>query len=72
MKPLGRLRLWLFENRFHKKAAVLQHEQVQEQKEIVAEIKRGRRAILHETADIILRLEAVSDALEETLEEGNG
>lgn len=72
MSPLSRLRLWVFENRFHKRVAALQHEQVLEQHQIVGEIRQGRRAILHQTADIILRLEAVSDALEESLGEGNG
>lgn len=68
MNPLARLKFWVFENRFHKKAVRFQHQQVEEHREILREIRQGRRAILHETADIVLRLQAVTDALEETLE----
>lgn len=69
MRPLREFKYWLWGNRLAKKGMVaLQHEQVGEHRELVKEVKKNRRMMLHEMADVVLRLEAVSDNLETALE----
>lgn len=66
---MKRLRHWLFDNRFHKKVSKLQHEQVAEHREILGDVRSRNRGILHDLADEVLKLDAVSDSLESTLRE---
>lgn len=73
MKPLRAFRYWLWGNRVTKTGIVkLQQEQVGEHQKLVKEVKQNRKVMLHEMADVVLRLEAVSDNLEKALDELKG
>lgn len=73
MRPLRAFKYWLWGNRVTKTGIVkLQQEQVGEHRALVKEVKTNRRMMLHEMADVILRLEAVSDNLEKALDELRG
>lgn len=67
MRWVDRGRLWMFENWFHKRARRLQEEQVKEHKQVLDEMRVRRRGILHDLADEVFRLEAVTESLERSL-----
>lgn len=70
MKRLRALRLWVVENRLYKRGyRRLQAQQIEESQEIVGDIRGRRRVMAHELADVIFRLDAVSDRLEQSLED---
>lgn len=69
MRLFRRLCLWLTENRFLHKARRLQRAQLEEHHQIVDQVRRGRMDTLHDLADAVLRLQAVSDRLEESIQE---
>lgn len=63
---IRRVRFWVFLNlRFPHKRAELQHDQAIEQSGIVDEVKESRRAITHELADEVFKLDAVMDRLDD-------
>jgi len=70
MRWLRTLKLWMVENRLHKWGyRRLQAHQIEESRELVDDIRERRREMTHELADVLLRLDAVSDRLEQSLED---
>lgn len=70
MSLLRSLKYWIWSNRLSKTGMLrLQHEQADEHRQIVKEVKKSRRNLLHEMSDVIIRLESVSDNLEKALKE---
>lgn len=70
MKRLRALKLWMVENHLYKRGyRRLQHAQMEEHRSLVAEIKDRRSQTVHQLADAVLQLDAVSDRLEQSLED---
>lgn len=67
MKWIRRICLWLAENRFVHRARTLQRAQLEEHHQIVGEVRQRKRDTLHDLADAVLRLQAVSDRLEDSI-----
>jgi len=65
---MKRLKGWLLECRFLRIGARrLQRAQLEEHERILGEVRRGKEDTLHDLADAVMRLEAVSDRLEQTI-----
>ena len=62
-------RLWMAGLRFQRLRARLQHDQAVEHGRIVDDVKEGRRSITHDLADKVLELDAVTDQLEDQVED---
>lgn len=73
MRPLRSLRFWWWGNHLAKTGlAGLQHEQALEHHKVVNEVKQSRRRMLHDMADVVLRLESATDDLERAVLELRG
>ena len=62
-------RLWVASLRFQRLRARLQHDQAVEHGRIVDDVKEARRSITHDLADKVLELDAVTDQLEDQVED---
>lgn len=69
MRLVREVRLWMMENWFRKRVRRLQHQQATEHQKILEDLRASRQGILHNLADEVLRLQAVTDCLEQTLDE---
>lgn len=65
MKWLRRFCLWLADNRLGHRTRQLQADQMDEHRNIVTEIRARKERNLRDLADVIMRLEAVTDQLEQ-------
>jgi hypothetical protein len=63
------LRDWVFANRLLKRLRHLQEYQIEESNKMIDDLRRHNRGIFHELADEVLRLSALSDSLETSLED---
>lgn len=62
------LRLWIVECRYRRTGVRrLQELQAAQTEDLVDEIREKKREALHNLADAVLRLQAVSDQIEETI-----
>lgn len=70
MKWWRTFRLWVVENHLRKRGyRRLQVQQIEESRDLIDDIREKRREMGHELADVIFRLDAVSDRLEQSLED---
>ena len=61
------VRLWLAENWFWKKTRRLQQLQLEEHRSLVDEVKKRKRASLHDQAELVWRLDMVTEQLERAI-----
>ena len=66
---MRRWRAWWVERSFSRRGARrLQRFQLEESRQIITEVKMSGRDALRDLSDVVMRLEAVSDQLEESIQ----